>query len=132
MLLWTLLFLLLSSVVAQSDPAHTVSFFQNLPAKLFFFDDTTSVIYHDVVDGNVWVSEDEGRYWKLANGIPTGSTAMVIQHPFDNHYVSVSVAGSSPYMITDSHCHLFPLGLCFDEGHHSLSHRRPRQVVAVI
>lgn len=88
--LWTLLLLLASFVFAQSEPVHTVTFFQNLPAKLFFFDDTTSVIYHDVVEGNVWVSEDEGRYWKLATGIPPGAISMVVEHPFDNSYVRPS------------------------------------------
>lgn len=87
LLLWSFL-VLACCVIAQSEPEHTISYFPNLPARLFFFDDTTSVIFHDVVEGNVWVSEDEGRYWKLANGIPTGKASMVIEHPLDNRYVS--------------------------------------------
>lgn len=39
------------------------------------------------MEGNVHVSQDEGKSWARADGIPEGKAAMVIEHPFDNSYV---------------------------------------------
>lgn len=83
---WSLL-LLTGLVIAQRDPESTVSYFQNTPARLFFFDDTSSVIYYDSTTKNVYVSNNEGKEWKLATGVPEGEASMVIEHPFDNRYV---------------------------------------------
>jgi hypothetical protein len=47
-----------------------------------------SVIYHDAVAGDVYVSQDEGKSWAVAAGIPSGEAAMFIEHPVDNQYVS--------------------------------------------
>lgn len=87
---WLWIVLLVASIAgAQREPEHHISYFHNLPARLFFFDDSTSVLYHDVVEGNIWVSKDEGRTWNLADGIPEGKAGMLIEHPFDNRFVSV-------------------------------------------
>ena len=48
-----------------------------------------NVIYHDVVKGNVHVSPDEGKTWTLAQNVPEGRAAMVIEHPFDSKLVRV-------------------------------------------
>ena len=47
-----------------------------------------SLLYHDVVEGDVHVSHDEGKTWNRADDIPRGKAAMLIEHPFDNSYVS--------------------------------------------
>ena len=39
----------------------------------------------------VYVSSDEGRSWNIASDIPKGEAMMVIEHPFDNRYVSQSI-----------------------------------------
>jgi hypothetical protein len=46
-----------------------------------------SVLYHDAVEGNVYLSEDEGRKWALVNGISRGEASMLMEHPFDNRIV---------------------------------------------
>ncbi|KAK7677436.1 hypothetical protein QCA50_019549 [Cerrena zonata] len=91
MLIWSLFLAIffLNNVNAQ-DPQHTVSYFENLPARLFFFDDQPSLLYHDVVEGDVHVSHDEGKTWNRADDIPRGKAAMLIEHPFDSTYASVS------------------------------------------
>lgn len=107
LLLWTILSFCSFFIVAQ-QPSSSVTYFPNFAARLFFFDDTQvrvfhvypvvsaecnthnqSVIYHDASDGNVYVSQDEGKAWARAEDIPEGKAAMVIEHPFDNRYVSV-------------------------------------------
>lgn len=40
--------------------------------------------------GVVYVSPDEGKSWKPADGVPEGKAAMVIEHPYNNRVVSVS------------------------------------------
>lgn len=36
----------------------------------------------------MYVSQDEGKSWGLADGIPKNRVKMVIEHPADNNYVS--------------------------------------------
>ena len=47
------------------------------------------------MEGNVYISSDEGKSWSVATDIPPGETAMVIQHPFDNRYVSQDMERAS-------------------------------------
>ncbi|CAL1713879.1 unnamed protein product [Somion occarium] len=102
MLLWSIIasILVLTTVNAQ-EPEHTVSYFHNLPARLFFFDDQPSLIYHDVVEQNIYVSNDEGRSWTRADDIPEHKAAMVIEHPFDNNYAFVLTKGKVHYRTQD-------------------------------
>ncbi|CCM05586.1 uncharacterized protein FIBRA_07814 [Fibroporia radiculosa] len=94
-------FSLLLTVLAQTQPESSISYFDNLPARLFFFADTTTAIYHDVVAGNVHVSQDEGKTWNLAAGLPEGKAAMVIEHPFDKSYAFVLTRGTTHYRTDD-------------------------------
>ena len=57
------------------------------------FCNTQNAIYHDVVEGNVYVSPDEGKSWALARDVPEGQAAMVIEHPFDSKVVSPLLLG---------------------------------------
>ena len=50
------------------------------------------------------MSQDEGKSWNLAEGIPKGKTVMVIEHPFDNRYVSLfrtfRMTLADPFMVS--------------------------------
>jgi hypothetical protein len=89
------------------NPTVKVTRFENLPRNLFYFDDTAvssvyysyprrltsscccqTVLYHDSVEGNVYVSEDEGKSWNQAAGVPPNHALMLIEHPFENRMVS--------------------------------------------
>ncbi|EGN96883.1 hypothetical protein SERLA73DRAFT_170248 [Serpula lacrymans var. lacrymans S7.3] len=83
------------------DPKHDVSYFDNSPAQLFFFDDTSSAVLHDVAEGNIYVSQDEGKSWERASDIPTGAAGMLIEHPFENHYAFVLTGGTTHYRTDD-------------------------------
>lgn len=78
----------LPHVEAQGNPEVVYTTFRNFPSRFFFFDDTSTAIMFDSSEGIVYVTEDEGRSWEEASGIPKGEAAMVIEHPFDNQYVS--------------------------------------------
>ncbi|KAE9396840.1 Oligoxyloglucan reducing end-specific cellobiohydrolase [Gymnopus androsaceus JB14] len=99
-LLFSLAVFLVSLAVAQS-PTHDISSFQNLPARLFFLKDTPTAIYHDVIEGIVYVSQDEGKTWSPAAGIPSGEAEMVIEHPSDKTYAFVLTMGTTHYRTED-------------------------------
>ncbi|KAF8962397.1 vacuolar protein sorting/targeting protein 10 [Flammula alnicola] len=88
-------------VAGQSQPEHAVSSFNYLPARLFFFDDTESAIFHDSMDGNLYVSLNEGKTWNLADGIPSGKVMMVFDHPVNNRYAFALTDGTTHYRTED-------------------------------
>ncbi|KAF8196799.1 Oligoxyloglucan reducing end-specific cellobiohydrolase [Mycena galopus ATCC 62051] len=96
------LFLLsLPCLLLAQDPEHTFTSFSNLPSRLFFFDDTTTAIYHDSIEGNIYVSSDEGKTWNLPEEIPRGAAAMVLEHPFDRAYAFVLTRTTTHYRTED-------------------------------
>lgn len=97
--LWALV-LFLGFAMAQ-EPQMDVTYFDNLPARLFFFEDTSTAVYHDMRDGNVFITQDEGKIWDRAVGIPSGDAAMVIEHPFDSRYAFVLTSGTTHYRTED-------------------------------
>jgi photosystem II stability/assembly factor-like uncharacterized protein len=42
----------------------------------------------------VYVSSNEGKSWNRAEDIPKGNALMVIEHPFDNRYVSAFISAA--------------------------------------
>ncbi|KZT68685.1 Oligoxyloglucan reducing end-specific cellobiohydrolase [Daedalea quercina L-15889] len=101
LVLWLVQLLSTLLAVTAQEPEYTANYFQNLPSRLFFFDDTTTAIYHDLIDGNVYVSPDEGATWSRVDSIPEGDASMVIEHPFDNSYAFVLTRGLFHYRTTD-------------------------------
>ncbi|KAJ3573829.1 hypothetical protein NP233_g2168 [Leucocoprinus birnbaumii] len=99
--IWLVLLAFTGLVIGQSDPKSEVSSFDNPPARVIFFDDTDSVIYHDSFEGNVYVSSDEGKSWKAAADIPAGKAVMVVEHPFNNRIAFVLTDGTKHYRTED-------------------------------
>ncbi|KAF9224207.1 Oligoxyloglucan reducing end-specific cellobiohydrolase [Gyrodon lividus] len=100
--LWAALaFLVYIGFTKAQDPDLSITYFDNLPGRLFFFEDTSSVVYHDVIDGDVYVSQDEGKSWSRATDIPRGEAMMVIEHPSDSRYAFALTAGTIHYRTED-------------------------------
>ncbi|KIJ65382.1 hypothetical protein HYDPIDRAFT_88076 [Hydnomerulius pinastri MD-312] len=100
--LWAVLaFLLVVDFAKAQEPELSISYFDNLPGRLFFFEDTASAVYHDVVDGDVYVSQDEGKSWNRATDIERGTAMMVIEHPSDSRYAFVLTTGKTHYRTDD-------------------------------
>jgi hypothetical protein len=59
--------------------------YANVPCSL------QSVLYHDTAEGNVYLSEDEGRSWQLVDGIPREEAYLLMEHPFDNRIVCLAI-----------------------------------------
>ncbi|OAX34393.1 Oligoxyloglucan reducing end-specific cellobiohydrolase, partial [Rhizopogon vinicolor AM-OR11-026] len=97
----TLAFLLYFGVTYAADPESAITYFDNPPGWLFFFEDTTSVIYHDVTFGDLHVSHNEGKDWARAEDIPSGQAAMFVEHPFNNRMAFVLTNGNTHYRTDD-------------------------------
>ncbi|KAH8981343.1 Oligoxyloglucan reducing end-specific cellobiohydrolase [Lactarius akahatsu] len=88
-------------VHAQNPPEVKINRFENLPAKLYFFDDATYVAYHDPIRRDLYVSSDEGKNWQRVTDIPQGKTSLFIEHPFNNRMAFVLTQGTTHYRTED-------------------------------
>jgi hypothetical protein len=96
-----------------------------LPVCSFLIPSRQAALYHDGIEGDVFVSQNEGKSWSLVDGVPRGDAAIVIDHPFDNRYVS--------YTFFSSRVTLTPhLGLHPHPRNNTLSHRRSRKNLEVL
>ncbi|WRT68442.1 uncharacterized protein IL334_005418 [Kwoniella shivajii] len=76
--------LLFSPIVTAGDPEVTVTRVENLPNRLFYFDDTPVVLFHDPVRLTVMRSPDEGKTWSPISGPQDGEAVRLIDHPHNN------------------------------------------------
>lgn len=53
-------------------------------------------MYHDSVTKNVWRSSDEGKKWKVIDGVPHGEAMMLVDHPYDTKIVSSNWTSRAP------------------------------------
>ncbi|KAL7415743.1 hypothetical protein BDY24DRAFT_337902 [Mrakia frigida] len=93
----SLLLLAGGGFVTAQKPQSTVTRFAHLPSKIYYFDDTSSVIYHDPLSQNIHRSGDEGKEWKLVDGIPEGEAAQLVEHPTDNQVAFVLTRSKTHY-----------------------------------
>ncbi|KAG8814363.1 vacuolar protein sorting/targeting protein PEP1, partial [Serendipita sp. 399] len=86
---------------AESLPEITSTYFANLPMRLYYFDDTTTVLYFDARQGTVHISDDEGKSWKPVDGVPEREASQLIEHPFDNRVAFILTTGKQHYRTQD-------------------------------
>ncbi|EJD41407.1 Oligoxyloglucan reducing end-specific cellobiohydrolase [Auricularia subglabra TFB-10046 SS5] len=96
-----LLWLLLPSAALAQEAKVTATKFENLPARLFYLDDTETVLYHDMAEGVVWISQDEGKKWDPAPGVPKGAALLAIEHPFDKRMAFILTKSTTHYRTDD-------------------------------
>ena len=77
-------------------------------------------MYHDVIEGNLYVSQNEGHDWEKADGIPSGVAVMFMEHPFNNRMVRY------PLLVEDCYNMSLVVGLRVNERKNPLPYRRPR------
>ncbi|KAF8325469.1 Oligoxyloglucan reducing end-specific cellobiohydrolase [Cantharellus anzutake] len=98
-------FLLLSlwvfSVLVSALPKPDLTAFKNLPDRIFYFEDTSVVLYHDPTARIVYISDNEGKSWKPAPGVPSGEAVGFIEHPFDNRIAFILTKGKKHYKTMD-------------------------------
>jgi hypothetical protein len=59
------------------------------------------------MEGNVYVSSNEGKSWNRAEDIPKGDSMIVVEHPFDNRYVSAFISAAPTVLMTMLCRHLY-------------------------
>ncbi|CDZ97982.1 Sortilin and related receptors [Phaffia rhodozyma] len=79
------------------QPSSSVSKFPHLPSKIFYFEDTSDVLYHDPLLQNVYRSSNEGKDWSLIEGVPDGEAAHLIDHPTDNQVAFIITRQTTHY-----------------------------------
>ncbi|CAG8491123.1 2595_t:CDS:10, partial [Paraglomus occultum] len=94
-----MLFVSLSHVKADIKLSQT--YFNNMPLRFFYFDDSSVVMYLND-EGTVLRSEDEGAVWKIVDGVPEGVASTLIQHPFSKRNAYIITGGTTHYKTTDS------------------------------
>ena len=92
-MIWGWLSLLTLALAAP--PEVTVTHIDNLPNKLFYFDDTPVVLSHDPVTLGIARSDDEGKTW---NAVPDVVASRLISHP-DNNEMAFAI-GKSQHWVT--------------------------------
>ncbi|GAA6008486.1 vacuolar protein sorting/targeting protein 10 [Rhodotorula paludigena] len=78
-------------------PALSHTLFDNLPTRIFYFDDSSVVLYHDQIGRNVWRSTDEGKKWEIIDGVPHNEAYMLVDHPYDKSIAFILTAGTTHY-----------------------------------
>lgn len=86
---------------AASAPSVAISRFDSLPGRLTYFDDSTVVLYHDSIRGNVLRSQDEGKSWTQVVGPPNGKAYMLVEHPYDKRMAFILSAGKTHWRSAD-------------------------------
>ena len=100
---WTwLLCLALSITVATADKKPfeiEETAFKSLPANIFYFDDSDTILVTDLEPGIVYRSTDAGVKWKAIRDIPEGQVGEVFPHPYDNK-VAIAIGIDKTHWIT--------------------------------
>ncbi|KAG8984319.1 vacuolar protein sorting/targeting protein PEP1, partial [Tulasnella sp. 427] len=95
-----LLLLLSALLIIAQKPEVQVTHFKNQPARIFYFDDTTVVLYHDASALTIFRSDNEGKDWKEIETL-RGKAMMLIPHPHDNRYAFVLTRDRTHYRTTN-------------------------------
>ncbi|KAF8523369.1 Oligoxyloglucan reducing end-specific cellobiohydrolase [Hysterangium stoloniferum] len=103
--LWPLLLLFgllcIPALAQKPEPGKTVTKFKNLPIELAYFDDSEVVTYYDAMEGDVWISENEGKNWEIIPDIPRGKSIMLIMHPYNNRVAFILTKDATHYRTDD-------------------------------
>ncbi|KAK4055938.1 vacuolar protein sorting/targeting protein PEP1 [Microbotryomycetes sp. JL221] len=96
--MWMMTIAVTSTFAAASiKPRVEQTLFDNLPARIFYFDDSSVVMYHDQIDRNVYRSPDEGKTWAVIKGVPSNQAVVIIDHPHDPRSAFVLTSGTTHY-----------------------------------
>lgn len=143
-LLWTFFVLFAGVVLAQGDPEHTVSYFRNLPGRVFFFEDqTVRVTRNGLRTSSADLAASFSMYCTMI--ISKGTSIFPKMRARHGHALWTFRRGrprcSLSIRSTIAMCVVSPLhrtstyslpGLCLDERHQALPYPGPRQVMAFL
>lgn len=74
-------------------PSIKTTYFPSIPGQLRYFDASSTVLWHDKVQGLVYSSDDEGKSWSPIKGPAAGDAHFMIMHPYDSRQAYVLSKG---------------------------------------
>jgi photosystem II stability/assembly factor-like uncharacterized protein len=98
-LLAYLLLALSWGVLGKNKPDVEKTPFGDIPAGLFYFEDSDVVIVTNPSTRTTYRSEDAGVKWKKLEGVDEGKTLEILKHPYDNQ-VAVVIGLENKHWIT--------------------------------
>jgi len=100
---WTRLLCLTLSVIAvaakKDSPDIEPTSFKSLPANIFYFDDSDTVLVTDIKPGIVYRSTDAGVKWRQIKEIGEGKIGEVFSHPYDPK-AAIAIGNDKTHWIT--------------------------------
>ncbi|KAI9199686.1 uncharacterized protein BJ171DRAFT_445237 [Polychytrium aggregatum] len=85
----------------DSNLVTKITRFENAPKKLFYFKDSSVILYLEAYTGRVWRSANEGKDWSKVTDIPDSSAYDLIQHPFEDSTAVVITLDKKHYITVD-------------------------------
>lgn len=86
-------------------PTITTTKFGTRPVNLFYFDDSDTILFHDIDTGDVQSSYNAGKTWTVVEG-PDGqmrhAAQMIQPHPYNNKTAIVLTAGKTQWITEDA------------------------------
>lgn len=96
-----LLSLLCTITLAKDGPTISVSKIDGYPRNINYFEDSDSIIWHNIDTGNVHWTKDAGVSWSRVGDVAEGKAVLLIMHPFDSKAAYILTAGKKHYMTGD-------------------------------
>nr|CDP24059.1 Putative vacuolar protein sorting/targeting protein PEP1 precursor [Podospora anserina S mat+] len=86
---------------AKDRPTFHSKEFENIPMNINYFADSDVVLFQDIDDGNVYLSNDAGAKWERVDAVPEGKAVLLTMHEFDSKRAYILTEGSKHYRTTD-------------------------------
>lgn len=87
---------------AARAPHVQLNWFDRLPARVEYFNDSSSVLWHSKADGRLYHSPDEGATWAPVSAIPAGRAQHLVLHPYDKTAAYVLSSGTDHWRTADA------------------------------
>ncbi|POS74967.1 vacuolar protein sorting/targeting protein PEP1 [Diaporthe helianthi] len=88
-------------VQAKDEPNISVRTFPHFPQNLNYFDQSDIVLFQDISDQNVYLSNDGGKTWDRIPDVPEGKATSLVMHPFNKDRAYILTEGNVHYKTLD-------------------------------
>ncbi|PQK10832.1 hypothetical protein BB8028_0002g11510 [Beauveria bassiana] len=100
---WRVLLLswLWTFALAKDEPTISASKIEGYPRNINYFEDSDSVIWHNIDTGNIFWSKDAGVQWARVGDVDEGKAVLLIIHPHEAKTAFILTAHQEHYMTQD-------------------------------
>lgn len=93
-LLWTI-------ALAKDKPTISTSKIEGYPRNINYFEDSDSIIWHNIDTGNIFWSKDAGVQWTRVDAVAEGKAVLLIMHPHESKTAFILTTGKEHYRTED-------------------------------